>query len=411
MRQERGQILIGAIIVLVVLSILIPAIIMHVQHETDWAMKEQRSTRAFQLAETAVERGFQQLILSTGNWTTIQGGGTVTNYNFDHTYTDMYGGSYEIKIEKTGTQAATITGVARDTLSKEIRAVQAVYGNSASNAAIFAEGGITLTSNPGVEWGPVNSPSSIDTTQVHPRFYSAGNIANKDTNGAAPPNSDNVQWWSYYPNLPPAPEVDLQTYLSSATTQGHLFPNATYPGPDYRMSDICGAGCVGSYYFTGDTTLKTPSGYVGNGAIVVIGNLTLQGSAGNGNYSATLPANAWKEYGNDWAFYRTNYDGGAPATFPGINGTYTHGTITSTIDNVLVHGFLYVNDAISISGGGNMSVHGSMYIGDSTSLDGSHVKVYYDDSTTILTKNVSLVRASWNEIIGCDWTAAHVTCP
>ena len=129
---------------------------------------------------------------------------------------------------------------------------------------------------------------------------------------------------------------------------------------------------------------------------------------------ATLPTNAWKEYGNDWntAYHCAGcFDPTAPATFPGINSTYAHGALTYTLNNVLAHGFLYVKNALSIGGGGNLSVWGSLYLGDSSSLDGSHVKVYYDDTTTVRTMNVSLSRQSWQEITGCSWSGTHPTCP
>ncbi len=406
--NSSGQVIIGAIILLVLLAILVPGIIVYVQNESKWTVKEQRTTRAFQLAEAAVERGFQHVIQTTATWASVQAGAAITHYNFDRVYVDA-AGEYAIRITSgPGTNAATVTGVGRDLSTNEVRSVRVVYGNSASNAAIYAEGGISLTSNPGVEWGPVMSPASIVTTQAHPRFYSAGSIS-KDPNGATPPNSDNIQWWSYYPNLPPPPQIDLQAYLSSATAQGHVYAGGTY---DMR-NDICGgsATCSGVYYFTGNTTLKTPSAYVNSGAIVVIGNLTLQGSAGGGSPTATIPTNAWKEYGADWAYYRTNYDASAPASFPGVNGSYPHGTLTKAINNVLVHGFLYVNDALSISGGGNMSIWGSLYLGDQSSLSGSHVKVYYDDTLTVLTKNISLLRSSWGEVGGCTWAGAFPTCP
>ncbi len=399
-RTRDGQIIIGAIVLLVVLAILVPSIITYVQNEGRWTQKEERTTMAFQLAEAGVERGFQQVIQSTTVWASLQAGGTIANYNFDQKYSDLPGGTYEVRVLKgVGTQTVAITGVGRDNAQKELRAITAIYANSASNAAIYAEGGLTLTSNPSVEWGPVFSPASITSTQAHPRFYSSGSIS-LDSNGATPPNTDNIQWWSYYPNLPPAPQIDLQSYLSSATAQGHYYNTSQ----TFSLGDI-----TGTYYIDGDLTMQPHNFLTGN--LIVTGNFTLQGNAANGSYTATLPTNAWKEYGNDWASYRSTYDGSAPATFPGVNGTYSHGTLTCAIDKVVVHGFMYVGNSFSITGGGNCCVHGSMYVGDSSSLDGSHVKIYYDDTLTILTKNVSLARSSWQEITGCSWTGANPTCP
>jgi hypothetical protein len=412
--KRDGQIVIGAIILLVILAIFVPALIKYTENESFWTVKEQRTTSAFQLAESAVERGFQTIILSTGVWNSIQAGGTIPGYNFDQVYADLAGGVYEIKISQgPGIQQATIFGIGKDSSSKEIRAIKVIQTNSASQAALYAQGGITLN-NPSVEWGPVLSPNQIVVSQDHPRFYSSSNIVGLDPNGAVPPNSDNVQWWSYYPALPPPPQVDLQAYLSSATSQGHVYAGGAYSMRD----DICGgaASCSGVYYFTGNTTLKTPAATIANGAIVVVsngsdaGSLTIQGSAGSGSYpTATLPADAWKEYGNDWNYYRTNFDPGAPATFPGVNGSYPHGTLTASIINILVHGLLYVKNQMNITGGGNTAIWGNMYVGDSSTLDGSHIKLYYDNGA-VYTKNVSLLRTSWNEVGGCDWSGTHPTC-
>src|SRR5436190_3058810 len=111
----------GAIVLLLILAITIPALIKGIQGESEWTVKQTRSTRAFQLAEAGIERGYQQLILSTGTWTVVQAGGTVRNFNFDRVYSGLGGGQYEIRIAQgPGTDAATITSVGRDNSSEEI---------------------------------------------------------------------------------------------------------------------------------------------------------------------------------------------------------------------------------------------------------------------------------------------------
>jgi hypothetical protein len=72
---------------------------------------------------------------------------------------------------------------------------------------------------------------------------------------------------------------------------------------------------------------------------------------------------------------------------------------------------MYVQGSFSITGGGNCCVHGNLYVGNASSLDGSHVKIYYDDSLSILTKNVSLGRSSWQEMTNCSWSSTNPTCP
>lgn len=393
--------MVGAIILLALLAIGLGALIKYIQHESIWTVKETRTTTAFQLAEAGVERGFQNIIQSTTVWNTLQTGSALSGFHFDTVYTDLSGGQYSILVTSgPGTQEATVIAVGQDSSTKELRAVKAIYGNTAANACMYAMGGITLTSNPSVEWGPVFSPNTISTVYPHPRFFSAGNIVGLDPNGPTPPNSDNTQWWSYDSNLPPPPQIDLQAYLAAATAAGQVRSGGTY-----SLGNVSG-----TWYFTGDTTLK-PNSFV-QGDLIVMGNLTLQGNAASGSEVATIPSNAWKEYGNDWSTWRSDYDGGAGA-WPGINGTYSTSSslpLTVSIDKVVTHGFLYVLNSFSITGGGNCCVHGSMYLGNASSLDGSHVKIYYDDTLIIKTKNVSLVRESWQET-HCSWSGTTPTCP
>src|SRR5205807_10460532 len=114
-KKEAGQVIIGAIIALVVLTILIPALVVYIQKESEWSVKAQHSTRAFQLAEAGVERGYQAMILSTTTLATVEAGGTLSHYNLDLAYADLPGGQYEIQL--TGNPAAqtiTVTAVGKD---------------------------------------------------------------------------------------------------------------------------------------------------------------------------------------------------------------------------------------------------------------------------------------------------------
>src|SRR5205807_9875192 len=112
-----------------------------------------------------------------------------------------------------------------------------------------------------VEWGSVVSYTSIDPGgRTHPRFYSAGAITGEDTN-PAPPNTDNIGWWSFDTNLPAQPAVDLQYYKKQAQSYG---PNLNAGCPPYYNNPGGGvntnvAGCIdtsgNTYYFdTGDWT-------------------------------------------------------------------------------------------------------------------------------------------------------------
>ncbi len=217
-KKEAGQVIIGAIVLLVVLTVMIPALVLFIQKESDWSVKAQRSTRAFQLAEAGIERGYQAMILSTTTLASVELGTPQLNYSFDHSYSDLPGGQYEINIVGSpAAQTITITGVGEDTAGKEVRAIQVVYATpGAYPAAIYAINSASITGNPNVEWGPVASPGPITTDASHtfPRYYSGGDITPFDANAGTPPNTDNLQWWSYYP-LPPAPSIDLASYKSA----------------------------------------------------------------------------------------------------------------------------------------------------------------------------------------------------
>jgi len=83
--NRSGQIMIIAIGILLFLAIALPTVILMTQNESRWTVKEQRTTKSYQLAESAVEHGFQQLLLSTNTWTLVQGGSTINGFHFDQT--------------------------------------------------------------------------------------------------------------------------------------------------------------------------------------------------------------------------------------------------------------------------------------------------------------------------------------
>ena len=65
MKNRKAQVLLGVIVLLVVLAILIPTMVKYVQHEAKWSVKQGQNTNAFQLAEAAVDRGYQKIAEST----------------------------------------------------------------------------------------------------------------------------------------------------------------------------------------------------------------------------------------------------------------------------------------------------------------------------------------------------------
>lgn len=418
MKNKKGQILIGVLALLVVLAIIVPAMVIYVRNETNWSVKGQQNSNAFQLAESAVDRGYQKIVESTTTWTALMTGQALAGYKFDVGYADMAGGTYTISITSgPGDQQATIVGVGRDKNKKEVRALKVVYSNSTiSNNALRALQGITLGgSNEQVEWGSVLSPASIDPNgRNHPQFYSASSIIGKDTNPALP-NTDSLQWWSYYPGIPPASSIDLGFYLSSATATG------TYYGTPAAITTFlatCNNGTAcntgNTYYIAGNLSIASPGIFVG-GNLIITGNLNLpNGRSGQGAPTVHLPRTAWRQYGansTEWNYYKaggpacseswSDTTPSLPATFPGLNSNYkSDATITKTFSGgkVLVNGFIYVGGNITAGGGGGQSVLvGSAYVVGAIGFTGNNNCFFYTDeaASRMVTTNVNLSRTSW----------------
>jgi len=408
---------------------------MMTQNESRWTLKEQRTTRAYQLAESAIEHGYQNLLLSTSTWYDVQGGASVSGFHFDTTYTGVQSGEYEIRYAAgPGTSDLTITGVGRSTTAdgtRELRAIKAVYSNggSATNA-ITAGNTVTIGASVNVEWGAVISYTSIDPGgRTHPRFYTSGSITGVDTLPAAP-NTDNVQWWSYKTDLPPQPQVDLQSYKNIA--QGYAGAGITAPAgcPSYYTNAGSGVntnvtGCEDTsnrtYYFeTGDWTWKSPGpNFVKGNIILASGNMSISGNGGDGStsgvYNAAIPPLAWQEYGKsstDWNTYRA-MDTSAPATYAAaVTASYVS-TAHYPLSNVLANGFVYAGGGSGLSGGGNAVFHGVIMTPNTVTINTSNYTMYFDNTVaaTIRMKTLSLTRSSWQELGNCSWSSTHPTCP
>ena len=437
-RNDRGQVLAGVIVLMLVLAIIVPAMVLYVQNEAKWSVKQSENVLAFHLAEAAVDRGSRKISESTTTWENGQAGQLPANYLFDRSYTDLQGGCYTIAISSgPEEQQATITAVAKNPRHGEVRAIQAVFANSAVDIAVHSKGAVGITGNNfQLEWGAVVTPKSITIgTRVHPQYYSGGSI-DKDSNGSSPPNCDSpscLWWFSYDTQIPPQPDIDFDFYRSSA--------QAVVLGAGETVdSGGCVASPPGSTYFPatcpqpvtfGDlTTQKGRTIFVegnahinssgGNhwiiGNFIVMGNLTTaNGNIGTGTETILMPTVAWKQYGNDWSFYKTTYDAAAPVNFPGLsNGYRSSPTLTYTITGkVFTHGFLYVGGNFSTgSGGGNFALVGTAYVGGDVTINtNSQGRLYYDASVADKVKDttVNLKRQSWKDLPTQKWPSL-LTC-
>lgn len=426
--DARGQILPIAVAILIVLTILVPAMVYYAQRDSIWSAKQASNTGAFHLAEAGIEKAYLFVSLSTSTWDILQLGTAQADYNFDKSYTDIAGGTYTVSVTSgPGAQQVTIISVGRDRLKREVRALKAVYSNSIfGNTAIYAGRGVQIGGQVTVEWGGVMSPYTIAANNLgHPQFWSASQILTKDTD-PNPPNCDSpncVQWHSFQANLPPPPTIDFDFYRSSAAINftGNCPAGGTPAGSCYYASGAAAAAdwketTNGIVFFEGALTVKSPGMYH-KGAMVVMGQMNLpNGAWGVGSATMTMPPDAWKQYGNDWAAYRAGYDTAAPATFPGLDNTsYTSPSVCAPASGcvsskIAVNGFLYVGQNFNNGGGGggNSDIYGVLYsVGSATQTANSPVTFYYNGNAAnqIKATNVNLTRVSWQDTL-VGWPAS-----
>lgn len=415
-RREGGQILPIAIVCLLVLATLIPLMVLYTQTESRWSVKQAKSTMAFHLAESGIEKGYLAISVSTQTWVNLQNGTPPTGYNFDTKYSDVgTGGVYSISVSSgPGTQQATIIAVGRDSSKAEVRAIKAVYTNSPlGGIAIYAGKGAQIGGGVNVEWGAVLSPYTVDAAnRMHPQFWSASSILTKSTNPNPPlcdqPNC--CQWHAFQANLPPAPALDLGFYQSSAAASncsgmgvGASPANSCYY-PASQTTDASWSGVVGkTIYVNGDLNVVSSGKLDIIGNLIVTGNLNLpNGIWGNGTHTMSIPSDAWKQYCLDWSFYKTNFDGGAPASFPGLSSAYAPTGLTYNASHMAVYGLLYVGGNFNNGGGGggNTNIYGALYsIGSSSETANSGVNFYFDADAAknLQTTQIILTRASWQD--------------
>jgi Tfp pilus assembly protein PilX len=416
-RGSSGQFIVGAVALLCVLMIIVQAMVWYMQQESTWTQKSAKETTAFYLAETGVNRANFQLLQNGAYTTTIMNGSALNGYNFDAVYSDVSGGEYAIKISSTSGSTLVVEAVGRDLMKRQIRAIKATYTGASgglTNTAMYSVG-IASVSGATVNWGPIQSLSSIYTNNTYPRMYSAQDIS-YDTNGPTPPNTDGVLWWSYYSGIQPSPAVNLAYYKALATSEGagHVIDACTYTNDDLVLGTV-----VGDYYITADGACVPSMGktsFITGSLVSEVGlTSTKAASIGQGSYVTSVPPYAWKEYGHsatEWTLYKT-WDTSAPASYAAaVSANYVATGVTTTLSNVLVHGFTYVGGAMTFASGATVNFHGVLVVGGTATLTNSNVSFYYDPTTTVQTSSsgTSLSQASWSETASCSWTGTYPFC-
>lgn len=138
---QRGQILVGVTILVLVLLILVPLLVQWSSQESKWAVKDQQTTTAFNIAEGAVDRGMWKLKSATGTWQSALAGTVIPGYDLDVVYSDIEGANYRLRFT-SGPSVGQVTVFAegKDLRSGQIRALKTVFEDRAIPGPILSSG-------------------------------------------------------------------------------------------------------------------------------------------------------------------------------------------------------------------------------------------------------------------------------
>ena len=458
--KSRGFALPAVLAIMLVCMVLLPALVMWLQQDMKMAVKTQKTSLAFNLAESGVDRGMWKLKSSTSTFAQAAAGTVIAGYNFDTTYSDVAGGTYRIRFSSgPATKQVTIWGEGRDAANNATRSIKMVVQNQTIYSALMAGGNVSWAKGLIIFWGPIISQGNITIADdvvgaiYYPQKYAKGIVTGtatnpRDTNGLTPPNTDNVEWWSQYEGVPDVPVLDFAALRSSAaatgtvnvygcrSTQGGAGTNNSATAWDTRAS-CSSSGAHATHfgnpwchqksarnlpnntyvwYWDGDVTLSgasTANQSCGlRGIIIVRGNLTID-TPGEYRYTGPVPTNAWQQHQK---FTKTGpHDTSSSAQYPADTGlrstasTFAFGTTGFGVPGlgtgpyqctVGIRGFTYV--------GGNLSIlkyldfNGAVWVNGTVSSTGGTLStscgIFYDETLEVPALNVILIRSSWNEV-------------
>lgn len=255
LKQRSGFLLPAVLVIMLFLMIVVPVMVKWVQEDTKISTKDQASSAAFNLAESAVDRGYWKMKSSTATYSLVSSGGAIAGYRFDTTYRDLPGGTYRVYVcSGPSTDQVTIIGEGRNSGGTETRAIKAVYMNTSVLGAIITGANMNATGASVVHWGPVLAMGDITVsggglTNGFPRKLSRQTVKPFDpTNNVNPPNTDGIEWWSDY-NVPELPQFDFATMKASAAATGTLncddvsVTSTTYTTSTQNINACVGSGC------------------------------------------------------------------------------------------------------------------------------------------------------------------------
>jgi|CXWL01.1.fsa_nt_gi Tfp pilus assembly protein PilX len=426
--SSPGQVLVGVIMLMMLLLIIVPAMVQWIQQESRASVKEQKSSTAYNLAEAAVDRGMWKLKSATSTWASALGAVVIPGYNFDVTYTDVSSGTYRIKFSSGvfgGVAVVTVWGEGRDSLRKETRSIQAVYQNTSIPGAIIAGAALSQSGSAIAIWGPVMAMNNITLsgsalTRHSPRALSKQTVLPYDTNGVTPPNTDGYEWWSAY-DVPELPVFDFAAMRSSAAATNTLNCNGAYSAITLQVPcGTCapGAQCLVTnmhkdnradlnyiWYWDPGTNVNLVGTGI-RGTTIARGNLWAPGD----DYYGTSPARVVNMHVPSAANLEYRYPGFDLAStnqYAGDTGLHTSaanyvlGSCSSACEgsasgsDLGFYGFVYVGGSLNFSGASD--IYGAAWVAGDWAAAGNNM-VFYDDSLTLPTLNVVLVRKSWTEV-------------
>lgn len=453
-RGREGQVLLWVLISAGVLTLFVSTLYFMVVNEGRWSLKQKKSSVAYQLAESAVARGYWKLQEADQNWIDIvetSPPNFLAGYQNDVTYADIPSttnavGKYRINISTTtNIQEVEITGIGATfppgtNTPSDVRGLKVRYRKTAVRGAITARGGIQYKPQLIVHWGPVVTygDMTIQDSRGYPWRDAKGKIDPWDTD-PTPPNGGDAPAFYYHAfdtTLGNPPEVDLARYKTDAHNTRipipkkgsgeHTFGTATccgyfpYESPPGKVQDVEFSKSGGVEYIVDNPTnviyldglggeeetapksakLKDGS-YFNMKALISMRNLHFHGQGKV--FVATIPPTASDMYyngpvpppsgPNPWVTdWISTFAAPANPNYPQYKG------LTPPETGCVVHGFIYIGTDEHCSGGQN-SVVGAMQVLGDVQLNTFYI--YYDSAAAggVYLRGGAPTRYSWNEFL------------
>jgi len=428
--NRSGQIFFVGLL-LVVITLFLAFSVNFVRTDSKATVSFKKKTTAFHLAEAGIDKGFWKLQETSAIWDSVETT-PIPGYNFDVIYTDIDGGEYTVRISPdpgpNPTDKRVIESSGRTEDGQTVRSIVAVYERPPFEAGIWTKGGLWMTGNARIHWGPMKSLTYIELTgavrdEKFPRKYAKYDIIGIDSDPSGVNFGDipgQEHWWSFYDVSDP-PTINFTILKDSAIANDTCFGLGTpqCPGGDQVWNNAspgsvtCPGGCPNGgafadhfdeglfWYFEKNLELRGQK-YI-KGTIIVMGDLVLRGGGDSGPMPVTPPINAWQEYPEETTVESEfPADAGDKFINAGFNfGVVGCGVLKDCVDeDISIWGFVYVVNQFSARG--SDVVVGSLMANIMEAQGGGTIDIYFDPDTMV---NVPLIfpidytRVEWREVV------------